>query len=87
MVYIDQPAGTGFSPGPITVNNEYDVAAEFKDFWKRFMNTFGLHGKKVYVTGESYAGMYGESSNFFLIILEQLNADNTTQCRTSRMEC
>lgn len=58
MVYVDQPAGTGYSPGPVTVNNEYDVAAQFKDFWKRFMDTFDLHGRKVYITGESYAGMY-----------------------------
>ena len=58
MVYIDQPAGTGFSPPPIIANNELDVAAEFKDFWKRFVDTFDLHGRKVYITGESYAGMY-----------------------------
>lgn len=58
MVYVDQPAGTGFSPGPSTVQNEQDVAAQFKDFWKRFVDTFGLHGRKVYITGESYAGQY-----------------------------
>ncbi|RAH66603.1 putative serine carboxypeptidase (CpdS) [Aspergillus aculeatinus CBS 121060] len=58
VVYVDQPAGTGFSPGPSTVNNEEDVAAQFKSWFKHFVDTFGLHGRKVYLTGESYAGMY-----------------------------
>lgn len=56
MVWVDQPAGTGFSPGPPTVNDETDVANQFMDFWKRFVDTFDLHGRKVYITGESYAG-------------------------------
>ncbi|CRG92656.1 hypothetical protein PISL3812_09719 [Talaromyces islandicus] len=58
IVYIDQPAGTGFSPGPSTVNNEVDVSNEFNDFWRRFIDTFSMQGYKVYITGESYAGMY-----------------------------
>jgi carboxypeptidase D len=58
MVWVDQPAGTGFSPGPPTVNSEEDVANQFKDFFKRFVDTFDLHGRKVYITGESYAGQY-----------------------------
>ena len=58
MVWVDQPAGTGFSPGPPSVFNEIDVANQFNDFWKNFMTTFGLHNRKVYLTGESYAGQY-----------------------------
>ncbi|PYH90769.1 serine-type carboxypeptidase F [Aspergillus ellipticus CBS 707.79] len=58
IVYVDQPAGTGFSPGPPTVNNEEDVAAQFNSWFKHFVDTFDLHGRKVYITGESYAGMY-----------------------------
>lgn len=58
VVYIDQPAGTGFSPGPSTVNDEEDVAAQFNSWFKHFVDTFDLHGRKVYITGESYAGMY-----------------------------
>ena len=58
MVYGDQPAGTGFSPGPSTVSNEEDVAAQFKSWFKHFVDTFNLHGRKVYITGESYAGQY-----------------------------
>ncbi|TVY19505.1 Carboxypeptidase cpdS [Lachnellula arida] len=58
MIYIDQPVSTGFSPGNILVNNEHDVAEQFKGFWKNFFDTFSLHGYKVYITGESYAGQY-----------------------------
>ncbi|KAG2419957.1 carboxypeptidase cpdS precursor [Aspergillus terreus] len=58
MVYVDQPAGTGFSPGPSTVRDEADVARQFKSWFRNFVDTFGLHGRKVYVTGESYAGQY-----------------------------
>jgi carboxypeptidase D len=58
IVYIDQPAGTGLSPGPATVQNEIDVSNQFNDFWKRFIQTFSMQGYKVYITGESYAGQY-----------------------------
>lgn len=58
VVYIEQPVGTGFSQGTPTARNEEDVADQFKLFWKNFVDTFGLKGSKVYITGESYAGMY-----------------------------
>ncbi|KAK1140787.1 hypothetical protein N8T08_009893 [Aspergillus melleus] len=58
IVYVDQPAGTGLSLGPATVWDEDDVANQFIDFWKRFVDTFDLKDRKVYITGESYAGMY-----------------------------
>ncbi|KAL9114375.1 MAG: hypothetical protein Q9187_007480, partial [Circinaria calcarea] len=58
MIYIDQPVSTGFSPGNVTINDEQDVAKYFLGFWKNFMSTFALNGRKVYITGESYAGQY-----------------------------
>ena len=62
MVYIDQPVGTGFSPAingtPQQIVNEEDVAIDFMAFWKNFMETFDIQGRKVYITGESYAGQY-----------------------------
>ncbi|KAJ5259611.1 hypothetical protein N7478_012592 [Penicillium angulare] len=58
LVYIDQPAGTGFSPGPATVQDEIDVSNQFNDFWKRFIKTFSMQGYRIYITGESYAGQY-----------------------------
>ncbi|KAK3074104.1 hypothetical protein LTR53_003751 [Teratosphaeriaceae sp. CCFEE 6253] len=61
-VWIDQPVGTGFSPAkngtPQAIKNEHDVARDVMGFWKNFMDTFDLVGKKVYITGESYAGQY-----------------------------
>jgi carboxypeptidase D len=58
MIYIDQPVSTGFSPGNIIINNEHDVASQFKEFWKNFFDTSDMRGFEIYMTGESYAGQY-----------------------------
>ncbi|KAF2753024.1 carboxypeptidase-like protein [Pseudovirgaria hyperparasitica] len=58
VVWIEQPVGTGYTQGTPNATNEVDVAAQFLPFWKNFMDLFDLHGRKIYVTGESYAGMY-----------------------------
>ncbi|TKA76925.1 hypothetical protein B0A55_03109 [Friedmanniomyces simplex] len=60
VVWVEQPAGTGFSQkrGTPAATNEIEVAAQFLGFFKNFVDTFGLHNKKIYITGESYAGYY-----------------------------
>ncbi len=58
MVWVEQPVGTGFSQGTPTATSETDVAAQFLGFFKNFVDTFDLQNRKVYLTGESYAGMY-----------------------------
>ncbi|POS70943.1 carboxypeptidase cpdS [Diaporthe helianthi] len=58
VVWVEQPIGTGYSTGTITAQNEDDVAQQFMGFWRNFVDAFGLHGYKIYVTGESYAGLY-----------------------------
>jgi len=58
VVWVEQPVGTGFSQGTPTATNEIEVAAQFLGFWKNFMDTFALQGRKVYIAGESYAGYY-----------------------------
>jgi carboxypeptidase D len=58
IVYIDQPVGTGLSPGKSMVDNEVDISNQFNDFWRRFIDVFEMQGYKVYIAGESYAGMY-----------------------------
>lgn len=58
MVFVDQPVGAGFSTGKVNATDEVDIAMQFRGFWKNFMDTFSLHGREVYVTGESYAGQY-----------------------------
>lgn len=58
MVYVEQPVGTGFSTGKVTATSEEDVAKQFMGFWKNFIELFSMQGYKVYITGESYAGLY-----------------------------
>ncbi|AEO63382.1 uncharacterized protein THITE_121141 [Thermothielavioides terrestris NRRL 8126] len=58
IVYVEQPVGTGFSIGKVTITNDDELAAQFMGFWKNFVDTFGMHGYKVYIAGESYAGLY-----------------------------
>jgi carboxypeptidase D len=58
MVWVEQPVGTGFSQGVPTATSEEEAAAQFLGFWKNFIKTFELEGRKVYIAGESYAGKY-----------------------------
>ena len=60
VVWVEQPAGTGFSKknGSPVATNEIEVAAQFLGFFKNFIDTFSLHHRKIYITGESYAGYY-----------------------------
>ncbi|OAQ90625.1 carboxypeptidase cpdS precursor [Purpureocillium lilacinum] len=58
MLWVEQPINTGFSTGNVTAKDEEDVARQFMGFFKNFINTFSMQGYKVYITGESYAGMY-----------------------------
>jgi len=59
IIYIEQPVGTGFSQGTPTARNENDVAEQLVGFMQQFLEIFSeLKGKKFYITGESYAGMY-----------------------------
>lgn len=55
---VEQPVGTGFSQGNATATNEDEVAEQFLGFFKNFVETFALQGRKIYITGESYAGYY-----------------------------
>lgn len=77
MVWVDQPIGTGFSPAApgaaAQINNEVDIGRDFAGFWQNFMTTFNLTGRKVYITGESYAGQYIPYIAQYM--LEQNNTD------------
>lgn len=42
----------------MTATSEEDVAAQFLTWFKNFVDTFDMQGYKVYIAGESYAGMY-----------------------------
>ncbi|KAK0386039.1 hypothetical protein NLU13_5876 [Sarocladium strictum] len=62
VIYIDQPIGTGLSPStedaPLQITNETVVAKQFMGFWHNLVETFDMQGYDIYLTGESYAGMY-----------------------------
>lgn len=62
---IDQPVGAGFAQGQPTALGTDDLAAQFLGFWKNFGDTFNMTGRKIYLTGESYAGvrfLYGDTT-------------------------
>ncbi|KAL7917829.1 Alpha/Beta hydrolase protein [Trichoderma austrokoningii] len=66
VVWIDQPVGTGFSKGKTNIADEDELAEQFMGFWRNFIDTFGMHGWKIYIATESWGGMYGPyiSSHF-----------------------
>ncbi|KAF9648151.1 alpha/beta-hydrolase [Thelephora ganbajun] len=59
VLYLERPVGTGYSQGEPNIKNEDDLAAQFVGFLQQFLEVFPeLKGKKAYLSGESYAGMY-----------------------------
>lgn len=58
MIWVEQPVGVGYSQGTPNITDEVQLAAEFRGFFKQFVDTFDVHHWPVYVTGESYAGYY-----------------------------
>ncbi|KAJ3031392.1 UNVERIFIED_CONTAM: hypothetical protein HDU68_004472 [Siphonaria sp. JEL0065] len=61
VLYVDQPVGAGFSLESIKTPtfNETNVAASFYTFMDNFLAVFPETQKhSLYLTGESYAGMY-----------------------------
>ncbi|KAK2059143.1 serine carboxypeptidase [Colletotrichum caudatum] len=58
MLWVEQPVGVGYSQGVPSISNEVELAAQFKGFYKSFVDTFQTNDWKTYITGESYAGYY-----------------------------
>jgi len=59
VLYIEQPVGTGFTSGEPNIENESQLANEFYDFLEQFFAIFTeLKFRKLFISGESYAGMY-----------------------------
>ena len=67
MIFVEQPGGTGFSTASdewtgddATDRTEDDVADAFYNFLQNLLTVFGedIRQKKLYISGESYAGMY-----------------------------
>jgi cathepsin A (carboxypeptidase C) len=59
LLYIDQPAGTGFSYGTGMDVNEKGVARDMYDFLQQFMQQHSKYAElDFFAVGESYAGHY-----------------------------
>ncbi|KAI4090925.1 MAG: hypothetical protein LQ344_004453 [Seirophora lacunosa] len=58
MLWVEQPVGVGYTQGVPNITNEVELGQEFAGFYQQFAETFGLENRKVYLTGESYAGFY-----------------------------
>lgn len=59
VLWVEQPVSVGLGTGTPDITNESQLASEFYGFLEQFFKTFPkLKGKKLYITGESYAGMY-----------------------------
>jgi len=59
VMWVDQPAGTGFSTGAGTVGNEFGVSTNMYRFLQEFFTAFPQYQKTdFYIFGESYAGHY-----------------------------
>jgi len=59
LLYIDQPAGTGFSYGTGLDHDEKGVARDMYDFLQQFMQKHSKYNElDFFAVGESYAGHY-----------------------------
>ena len=58
ILWVEQPVGVGYSQGTPNITNEVELGQQFAGFYKQFVDAFQVHGRKVYLTGESYAGFY-----------------------------
>ncbi|KIJ12916.1 hypothetical protein PAXINDRAFT_136623 [Paxillus involutus ATCC 200175] len=59
VLWVEQPVGTGFSQGTPNIENEDQLAEQLVGFMQQFLEVFSeLKGKKLWLTGESYAGTY-----------------------------
>ncbi|KAL8830342.1 MAG: hypothetical protein Q9191_001483 [Dirinaria sp. TL-2023a] len=58
MIWVEQPVGVGYTQGVPNITNEVQLGLEFIGFYKSFVDAFQVQNRKVYITGESYAGYY-----------------------------
>ncbi|PKY02180.1 putative serine carboxypeptidase [Aspergillus campestris IBT 28561] len=61
VLYVDQPAGTGFSTAstPYPVQDQDRATDDFYRWLKSFLTRFShLRSKRIHLIGESYAGIY-----------------------------
>jgi carboxypeptidase C (cathepsin A) len=63
ILYVEQPVNVGFSRGPHEPRNETDIGRALDGFLQQFVHVFEAYRhKRIFLVGESYAGMYVPSS-------------------------
>ncbi|KAG0504912.1 hypothetical protein M758_N010900 [Ceratodon purpureus] len=76
LLFIDSPAGTGFSVAPsldAIVLNQYQVARDLYKTLDIFFRDPGYRSRPLYVTGESYGGKYVPALGYYIMVVtEQL---------------
>ncbi|WFD35049.1 carboxypeptidase D [Malassezia cuniculi] len=59
VLWIESPVGVGFTKGKPTIQGMHGQARQLYGFMEQFFETFTeLKGKRLWLTGESYAGKY-----------------------------
>ena len=58
LLFIDQPANTGFSRSSSSPWTIKYASVVFDRFMHAFLNQFGLLGANIIIAGESFAGIY-----------------------------
>ena len=58
VLWVEQPVGTGYTRGEPNITDEADLARQFLGFLELWLARFDLRGRRIFVTGESYAGQY-----------------------------
>lgn len=59
VLWIESPVGVGFTEGKPTIQGMYGQARQMYGFLEQFFDTFSeLKNKRLWFTGESYAGKY-----------------------------
>jgi cathepsin A (carboxypeptidase C) len=73
MIWLDQPAGVGFSWGTLDDKNEADAARDAYDFLQAFFKAHAeLQARPFFIVGESYGGHYSPALSY---LVSQNNAN------------
>lgn len=70
VLFIDSPAGTGFStaPSPDAITaNEHDVARDLYEALVMFFTEDAYTSRPLYIAGESYAGKYVPALGYYIL--------------------
>jgi len=86
MIFVDQPVNTGFSYSDDDRDRCYDEACVSDDMLDFLQELFKvkkeLQGRDFFVTGESYAGHYGERSEYNNHTRSRILAFGAVTCST-----